>query len=200
MMGFILIISCKKNSVDYHTYESLEVGARSSNLDFSITTPLISLDEIRKISLSLLDEDGNLIQDSAAIAERIAPLVEAGRKLHDELLTNILKTASWEDLTEAEKYSVVNFSEVQMAELALVYSACNPNDADVLSSADWGRIRNCLSAALGLGDLYYLVVQNPKALLSASGATKILKHVGLRYLGYIGLILAVVDFVDCVSS
>jgi hypothetical protein len=64
---------------------------------------------------------------------------------------------------------------------------------------DIGTIRSCLSGALGLGDLYYLVVENPRALLSANGALKILKHVGLRYLGYLGLALAVWDFVDCVS-
>lgn len=53
---------------------------------------------------------------------------------------------------------------------------------------------------MGLGDLYYLIVENPKALLnSGSNIVKILKNVGLRYLGWLGLALAVWDFIDCAN-
>jgi hypothetical protein len=44
------------------------------------------------------------------------------------------------------------------------------------------------------------LVQNPRALATSRGTLSLLKHIGGRYLGYIGLGLAIYDFVDCISN
>ncbi len=112
-------------------------------------------------------------------------------------------SSEWLLLTDYERNAILNITDDQAGELSLIYSTVDLAEwqSDPLEPMrmDIGTIRSCLSGALGLGDLYYLVVENPRALLSANGALKILKHVGLRYLGYLGLALAVWDFVDCVS-
>lgn len=42
-------------------------------------------------------------------------------------------------------------------------------------------------------------IENPRSLATARGTISLLKHIGGRYLGYIGLGLAIIDFADCIS-
>ena len=74
------------------------------------------------------------------------------------------------------------------------------NNIPLKENDSWTHIRSCLSGALGLGELYYLLIQNPRALATARGTLSLLKHIGGRYLGYIGLGLAIFDFADCISN
>jgi len=144
-----------------------------------------------------------ITDDVAEIQDILNPLVQNGRQIHSEIISKISISEDWISLTYEEKNSILNLTDDQLGELSLIYSTVNIEEWQTepieALRIDLGTIRSCLSGALGLGDLYYLVVENPRALLSANGALKILKHVGLRYLGWIGLGLAVWDFVDCVS-
>jgi len=145
-----------------------------------------------------------IIDDVAEVQIILEPLIQNGRELHTEIISKITSSEDWLLLTATEKNAILYMTNDQLGELALIYSTVNlaewqTEPAQEELRIDLGTVRSCLSGALGLGDLYYLVVENPKALLSARGAIKILKHVGLRYLGVIGLGLAVWDFVDCIS-
>lgn len=144
------------------------------------------------------------ITDDVAEIERIlSPLVQNGRQIHSEIISKVSTSEDWLLLADEEKYAILNMTDDQLGELSLIYSTVNIAEwqTDPLTQAklDANTIRSCLSGALGLTDLYYLLVESPTSLLSAKGAVQILKRVGLRYLGWFGLGLAVWDFIDCVS-
>ena len=150
-----------------------------------------------------IDGESPITTDEDEIQTIINPLVHNGRQIHSEIISKVQSSSEWFLLTDYERNAILNITDDQAGELSLIYSTVDlaewqSGDLEPML-LDFGTIRSCLSGALGLGDLYYLVVENPRALLSANGALKILKHVGLRYLGYIGLALAVWDFVDCIS-
>ncbi len=151
----------------------------------------------------LPDGEVPITDDVEEIETILSPLVQNGRQIHNEILSKVTSSPDWLMLPFEEKNAILNLSDDQLGELSLIYSTVNLNEWESQPiealRMDLGTIRSCLSGALGLGDLYYLIVENPRALLNASGAVKILKHVGLRYLGWVGLGLAVWDFVDCVS-
>lgn len=150
-----------------------------------------------------IDGEVPITTDEQEIQTIISPLVQNGRQIHSEIISKVQSSSEWLLLTDYERNAILSITDDQAGELSLIYSTVDLAEwqSDPLEPMriDIGTIRSCLSGALGLGDLYYLVVENPRALLSANGALKILKHVGLRYLGYVGLALAVGDFVDCVS-
>ena len=129
----------------------------------------------------------------------VTPLINNGKEIHNELLLNLKSSQEWNGLTNKEKETLVNFSDVQLAELSLIFIELQ-NNITLREEDDWTEVRSCLSGALGLGELYYLLVQNPRALATARGSLSLLKHIGGRYLGYIGLGLAIYDFVDCISN
>lgn len=150
-----------------------------------------------------IDGEVPITTDEQEIQTIINPLVQNGRQIHSEIISKVQLSSEWVLLTDYERNAILNITDDQAGELSLIYSTVDLAEwqSDPLEPMriDIGTIRSCLSGALGVGDLYYLVVENPRALLSANGALKILKHVGLRYLGYVGLALAVWDFVDCVA-
>ena len=58
---------------------------------------------------------------------------------------------------------------------------------------------NCLGAALGLHEIYG-VIQNIAQLGTAQGAVRVLKLLGRRYLGWIGVAVAVYSFGNCMET
>lgn len=209
--ALLFLTSCTKE--ENGIYSSMKAEPVNENVDisyfskggdeFELNTTLLTFEEIEAIAQSLKNETGTgIISDSTIIEQKLSPLVENGKLLQEELITKSQNSPEWTSLSQTEKYAIVNMSDNQLAELSLIYSmSLGEIKEGGLSqrAVDWGTIRSCLSGALGLGDLYYILVENPRALMSAQGAIKALKHVGLRYLGWIGLGLAVWDFIDCVS-
>jgi hypothetical protein len=93
---------------------------------------------------------------------------------------------------------LINLNDIQLAELSLIFVELQ-NNITLREDDTWTTVRSCLSGAFGLGDLYYLLIENPRSLATARGSLSLLKHVGGRYLGYIGLGLVIIDFADCIS-
>lgn len=197
-----VLAACKKDSSvpeEKKPQNAQELISGSEEGDIVINTPFISLEQIQYIGQSLTNEEGTgPIENEDQIREIVMPLVENGRLIHEEIISQVQETEEWLNLNEEERAAILNYTEYQLAELSVIYSMTQ-GDAEEVAKVDWNHVRSCLSAAFGLGDIYYLVVENPRALMNASSAVKILKHVGLRYLGWIGLGLAIWDFVDCVS-
>lgn len=137
------------------------------------------------------------ISEDQELRDIIQPLVDNGQQIHSKLVSFLSTTEEWSNLTADEQGSILFYNDVQYAQLGLIYSATDENFRGGMYEIS--SIRDCLSAALGLGELYYLTVANPRALMTVSGALKILKLVGLRYLSYLGLALAILDFLDCIG-
>ena len=177
-----------------------------SDILSSIKTKPLSFDIVENISIKLkgnkpfmsVDIEKNK-NNEAEIKNSVAPLIHNGKEIHNELLLNLKSSQEWNGLTNKEKETLINFSDVQLAELSLIFIELQ-NNITLREEDDWTEVRSCLSGALGLGELYYLLVQNPRALATARGTLSLLKHIGGRYLGYIGLGLAIYDFVDCISN
>ena len=177
-----------------------------SDILSSIKTKPLSFDVVENISIKLkgnkhfmsVDIEKNK-NNEAEIKNSVAPLIHNGKEIHNELLLNLKSSQEWNGLTNKEKETLINFSDVQLAELSLIFIELR-NNITLREEDDWTEVRSCLSGALGLGELYYLLVQNPRALATARGTLSLLKHIGGRYLGYIGLGLAIYDFVDCISN
>ena len=177
-----------------------------SDIFSSIKTKPLSFDVVENISIKLkgnkpfmsVDIEKNK-NNEAEIKNSVAPLIHNGKEIHNELLLNLKSSQEWNGLTNKEKETLINFSDVQLAELSLIFIELQ-NNITLREEDDWTEVRSCLSGALGLGELYYLLVQNPRALATARGTLSLLKHIGGRYLGYIGLGLAIYDFVDCISN
>jgi hypothetical protein len=66
----------------------------------------------------------------------------------------------------------------------------------MLSKGDW---LDCLSAAVGLTMIQELSTAGLSRAMSTGSAIKIIKAVGKRYLGWVGVALMIHDFVNCIS-
>ena len=177
-----------------------------SDILSSIKTKPLSFDVVENISIKLKGNKHFMSVDieknkktEAEVKRIVTPLINNGKEIHNELLLNLKSSQEWNGLTNKEKETLINFSDVQLAELSLIFIELQ-NNITLREEDDWTEVRSCLSGALGLGELYYLLVQNPRALATARGTLSLLKHIGGRYLGYIGLGLAIYDFVDCISN
>jgi hypothetical protein len=169
------------------------------------TKPL-SFQEVENISTKIKANNSFISDDieknkktEAAVKSIVTPLINNGKEIHNELLLKLQSSQEWNSLSNKEKETLINFNDVQLAELSLIFIELQ-NNITLREDDDWAEVRSCLSGALGLGELYYLLVQNPRALATARGGLSLLKHIGGRYLGYIGLGLAIYDFVDCISN
>jgi hypothetical protein len=177
-----------------------------SDILSSIKTKPLSFEVVNNISIKLKGNKPYMSVDieknknnEAEIKNIVTPLIHNGKEIHNELLLNLKSSQEWNGLTNKEKETLINFSDIQLAELSLIFIELQ-NNITLREEDDWTEVRSCLSGALGLGELYYLLVQNPRALATARGTLSLLKHIGGRYLGYIGLGLAIFDFVDCISN
>ena len=84
----------------------------------------------------------------------VTPLINNGKEIHNELLLNLKSSQEWNSLTNKEKETLVNFSDVQLAELSLIFIELQ-NNITLREEDDWTEVRSCLSGALGLGELYH---------------------------------------------
>lgn len=125
----------------------------------------------------------------------MAPLVDNGRSIHAQLLNQINNSSVWNTLSEEDKQSILNLTDQELAELSFIISITNQI---VTTDVDWERIKNCGSAALGVGVVKELV-KNTAALASAEVASQILLLVGKRTLGWVALGWLIWDFYDCVK-
>ena len=106
----------------------------------------------------------------------------------------------WNELSQSDIDDITHLTNEQYAQLSIAL-AVTPNEISgtATEAIDWSHVRSCASALLIGGDIYYLLVENPKALLSARGVANVLKQVGFRYLGWVSLILTALDFYDCIN-
>lgn len=130
----------------------------------------------------------------------VRPLIENGEQIYEEMIQQLSETLEWQQLTEEEKNEILDFDDQQMAELSLIFTQ------PVVARMSADDIFKCAASALGISEavnIYRNTVIMMSGEFSATIATKsalqLLKTVGRRYLGWVGLGYAVILFVDCVS-
>lgn len=190
----LLLYSCQKREPVIES--NFLSNIKTKPLSFEVVENISTKIKANKSFMSVSIEKKNT---ETEIKNIITPLIKNGKEIHNELLSNLKSSQEWNSLTYKEKETIINFSDVQLAELSLIFIELQ-NNIPLKENDNWTHIRSCLSGALGLGELYYLLIQNPRALATARGTLSLLKHIGGRYLGYIGLGLAIFDFADCISN
>ena len=86
-----------------------------------------------------------------------------------------------------------NITNIELVSFGFHYYLTQNYGSQLGLRGDWV---SCLSAALGVRAVRELGLSG---VMSAQGAVQIIKAVGKRYLGYIGLAIMVHDFIDCMS-
>lgn len=190
----LLLYSCQKREPVIES--NFLSNIKTKPLSFEVVENISTKIKANKSFMSVSIEKKNT---ETEIKNIITPLIKNGKEIHNELLSNLKSSQEWNSLTYKEKETIINFSDVQLAELSLIFIELQ-NNIPLKENDNWTHIRSCLSGVLGLGELYYLLIQNPRALATARGTLSLLKHIGGRYLGYIGLGLAIFDFADCISN
>lgn len=146
-----------------------------------------------------------LITKRGNIKNALEPLEKVGSKLREE----VLKANSDEKL----KSSLINLNDNDIIMLGLISLALKKAEKKAysikarniaLSKANIAgdgmpRALHCLASATGISAISSIITGTAE-LASATTALKILKTVGKRYLGYIGLAFAVYNFTKCISS
>ena len=190
----LLLYSCQKREpvIESNFLSSIKTKPLSFEVVENISTKIKANKSFMSVSIEKKNTE-------TEIKNIVTPLIKNGKEIHNELLSNLKSSQEWNSLTYKEKETLINFSDVQLAELSLIFIELQ-NNIPLKENDNWIHIRSCLSGALGLGELYYLLIQNPRALATARGTLSLLKHIGGRYLGYIGLGLAIFDFADCISN
>lgn len=155
-----------------------------SNYFSSVKTKPLSFEVVENMSTKIKENksfmSSNIEKNKTTEAEVkriVALLIENGKEIHSELILNLKSSQEWNSLTNKEKETLINFSDVQLAELSLIFVELK-NNVTFKSDDSWTHVRSCLSGALGLGELYYLLIENPRALATARGTISLLKHIG----------------------
>ncbi len=195
LLVFFLLSSCQKNEPFIETKNAFRFETKP--LSYSVVKNMSASIKEMKAFQTTSDESSKF--KYFQINKIIKPLIENGKQIHNEIIDNIKSSPEWSSLSIEEREKLINFNDTQLAELSLVFLELQ-NDITLREDDTWTTVRSCLSGALGLGDLYYLLIENPRALATARGSLSLLKHIGGRYLGYIGLGLAIIDFADCISN
>jgi len=203
----LLLSSCTKtDNLTLLNKEESDLGnlnTISEELIF-IETPLLTLSDIEDIESQLTDENNEVISDSNQLQLILMPLIENGQMIYDELLSKLQNTDTYFQLSNEDKSIINNLSDFQLAELSFLLSmTINDNvfgeGISQLYSSNTGElILDCLGAATGIADIA-AIVQGYRG-LNTRDVVRILRKTGTRYLGYVGLALAIIDFVNCMST
>lgn len=123
----------------------------------------------------------------------LQPLVLNGKQLHDEIMDFIDSSDDNFGLTPGEISSLQDLHDQQLAELAydlsIVYSDSNWDTAQVMA---------CIGTALGI-DAIHTIITNSTQLATNQGTTQLLKVLAKRYLGWVGLGVAIYSFGVCMN-
>ncbi|MCA0380933.1 MAG: hypothetical protein LCH58_02135 [Bacteroidetes bacterium] len=136
------------------------------------------------------------------IQEVVLPLQLNGNEIYSQMLSQLVNTNDWNELSYDDKQMILNFDDGQKTQLSMIFSP----DVIPTSSASSGNginiadvVQSCIGFALGISGIKDIIIQT-KALLTAKQAIQILKIVGKRYLSWVGIAWMIWDFTDCVTS
>ncbi|MBS1928195.1 MAG: hypothetical protein JST95_06355 [Bacteroidetes bacterium] len=195
--------SCKKNTLSEQINKALETNqlySRSSSNELTLQTPFLSFSTLLSVAENLKDKEGKFLEDPNIIEYALAPLIENGKILHNELVYNVTESKEWDSLSDEERNSIVYVNNIQLAQLSFIYTISNPDleQQALKEGISVDIIKDCVGVALGLAGIKHLATTLVTA-PTVSTAIGILKWVGKRYLSYLGVAWMVWDFIDCIS-
>lgn len=204
MLLVLFLFSCQKeNTVSMQSSEIIELKVdRLALKDLILIAE--SLEKKGLISNNYYHFDKKVEESNNDILiDIVFPLIEIGDQIHSELINQIIGSPDWQSLSECDRESIISMSDIQKAQLAFIYiDVIDPdfNNPILISdnAIDRERAQSCLLAALGISAINDIIA-GTGGLLTVQSSVQLLKTIGKRYLGYIGLAYAVYEFVNCVS-
>ena len=172
----------------------------------SINDVVLIADRIGELNLVNSNFNGDRIPQKSKEEEElqkiITPLIENGERLYQELIGQLIKTDEWKNLSENEKSEILNLSDTQKAQLSLIFiNIPSHNNSQMQKIAPILKSNiavSCIASALGISAIND-IISGTAGLMTVESGLQLLKVMGKRYLGYIGLAIAVYEFVECVS-
>lgn len=147
-----------------------------------------SNDNEKVISLDFLNRD-EFVELEKEIQEILEPLVDNGREIRDELVSNL--TGNDQDIEELS-----NLDDSQLVQLSMAMNTLSgKNDPSWTES----QVVSCIGAALGINEAVELL-SNTAQLATVEGTKKAVKLILKRYVGWIGLAVAIYSFADCMEA
>jgi hypothetical protein len=129
--------------------------------------------------------------------EAIAPFIEDGKMMVEELYAQINSSHPLYELTEDEVTFLKSLEEEQYAAMSFMYYGVTKEKLTL--EIDGYSVGSCLSAAIGFGGSIDNLFSF-SGLFTAKTALQIAKFFGKRYLfGYVGLAISVYDFAVCMD-
>jgi len=208
LLILLVVSACSKNQVEIPEVEETQVEINFEELVMSQQEFLTLVDKLEEhydpnrprieSSVAFIDEDGQ-------VAELLAPLVVNGTQIHNEFKSAIYSSPDFTSLSVQEQNDIRDdidlLTDQQLAQLSFAMNLEFYEREQQVSTDSWdsGRIRSCASFALGIQGIKTLITNTTTAgtVTTMIGA---LKHIGKRYLGWIGVGLMVWDFVDCMNG
>lgn len=170
--------------------------------NFDLSSKVLKFEEIEKIAVQVSGIQNRLSTSrvdeataEAEIREAMLPLIENGEVLHNVIINEIDFSDPSLDLTSEEINHIDNMTEQELAQLSLVFSTAYNNNT---TQADIDMVMNCLGAALGINEVYGLI-NNTAQLATVEGTKKLVKLIIRRYVGWIGVAVAVYSFSNCMG-
>lgn len=140
-------------------------------------------------------------------------MVQVGKDLRDASIQMSDIQVKNCEVTLEEIQIIQSLTDEELAGIGFMLSVlCSDNnDVDILNNETLMQsiYVECLFVALGVKDWVDLVkdggnigliISGTKGLINAKTMTKILKSLGLRYLGWLGLGMTIYDYADCVRN
>lgn len=123
------------------------------------------------------------------------------------MIEQLQGTQEWQQLTNDEKAMILNFDDKQMSELALFFTqeevqVVALNSTTPRMAMTDREVIGCALTALGIKEAYdiYQTTKQFNKIMSTGNSIRLLKKIGGRFLGWVGLAWAVIEFVDCITD
>ncbi len=178
---------------------------------FDLSDKVLKIEEIANLAIRIneIHDEANLHKISGSekermIREELQVLVDNGKTLYNETM-NHLESNAYAGLSDEDRVQLTSINEQNLAEFSVIMSFAYNYDAFIdesnKSSNDWelDRVMSCLGAALGLSEIS-TIISNTAQLTTVQGTTQLLKLVGKRYLGWLGVAVGVYSFGKCMDA
>ncbi|MCL2682268.1 MAG: hypothetical protein FWE63_02125 [Bacteroidales bacterium] len=183
-VGSIFFTSCNKNEI----LKISEEAQKTIDLaKFQLPSFDKSMSMSEEVQIVLSRKDLGLNEQENELRRILEPQINLGKELHTEILA-IIEADPTISLTEAEYSEILDLMEEHFAELAVLV-------AIIADDPYRGSVMTCLGLAVGILQLGEFLAGT----ITAQTAIAIIKQVGKRYLGWIGLGIMIYEFVTCLD-
>ena len=202
MLVCLLLAGCSSNEDLHPTPDSLDI----SEVVLPKSQFISVLNRLEKLSNPALlssnyQKAGEMLIEESELINTLNPLLENGLTIHSEFKSQIYNSdlyATFSHLEKAELHAEIEeLNDDQLVELSFIVNVNYYRESLGSENIDWDRVISCAGAAVGITAIKEIINNSLKA-ATVETMMGALRHVGKRYLGWIGVGLMIYEFVKCV--